>query len=469
MKNSYRKTVLSIVISLLLLLPGCKGEEKKASMPQLPIEGTWSGKLAVGETSLTLEFSFAYTETELTAGMSVPEQNLSDLPANEVSIDANNEITLRFTQIGGIFTGTLTKEGITGTWKQSGSSFPLVLTRKGEDESASKRVQDPASPFPYRSQEITFPGGGDGYSMAGTLTIPAGEGPFPAVVLVNGSGQQNRDSEIFNHRPFLVLADALTRKGIAVLRYDDQGIGGSGGNPQRATTFDFAADAAEALSFLSKQETIDPDRIGIIGHSEGGLIAAILAADADSLNLNQVVLLAGTGLPGSEILVTQNRIVGEAHNFSSQQLKTAEEANRAIYATAVSILPDADKISSIEKELIRYGASKNDAAQQAQSMLIPWMVTFLRTDPAEYLEKITIPVLALNGSLDTQVVAGDNLPAIEAALKQAGNTDYEVKEIEGLNHLFQPAVTGLVNEYGSIEITFSPEVIDLIIGWIESH
>ncbi|MEN6490951.1 MAG: alpha/beta fold hydrolase, partial [Rectinema sp.] len=372
-----------------------------------------------------------------------------------------------------------------GTWKQSGLSFPLNLERQPA-QAAQKPVAtgEPSPPFPYIAKDVVFIDEKAGIQLAGTLTLPEGKGPFPGVVLVSGSGQQNRDEEILGHKPFLVLADYLTRRGIAVLRYDDRGAGGSKGSFQSATTFDFADDAQAAVDFLARQTGIDAHHIGVIGHSEGAIVASILAArgaeDTQDAKVAFIVLLGGPGVRGDELLLMQNAALGRASGLSESQIAQANKINRELYSIAMS---EGD-VSTLRKKIVdtmngviestpsltaqQKEAQKAQVEAQADQLLSPWIRTFLSLDPSEYLRRVQVPVLALDGSKDLQVPAKENLAAISAALNAAGNHSATMTELEGLNHLFQHANSGLPSEYGEIEETFAPEALKQIGDWILS-
>ena len=309
--------------------------------------------------------------------------------------------------------------------------------------------------------------------LAGTLTIPRGQGdgPFPAVVLVSGSGLQNRDEEIMGHTPFKAIADYLAQRGIAVLRYDDRGFGQSTGDASAATTFDFTRDACGALEFLAKTDGIDAKRLGVIGHSEGGIVAAIIAAQQgqDLPKVSFIVMLAGPGVRGDELLLEQARAIAKASGVTIEQTEMATALNSKLYSIAI-------KETSIESrrqeifELLKKEAPELESQAEgiAAQVLSPWVVQFLKLDPADYLRNITIPVLALNGTKDLQVPAASNLPAIDEALKEAGNTHYRLVALDGLNHLFQHAKTGLPNEYAQLQEDFAPEALALMGDWIRA-
>jgi len=428
------------------------------------LTGTWEGTLSAGGQDLIIKFMISPADSGLSAAISVPQQNLYNHPADTLSIH-NNDVAIDLASLKASYQGTVSKNSIQGTWKQSGASIVLNLEKISDTViDRVKRAQDPAPPFPYTAQDIYFTDNETGITFGGTVTVPNGEGPFPACILVSGSGQQNRDEEIFNHRPFLVLADALSKAGVAVLRYDDRGMGESGGDPMTATTLDFSHDAAAALDWLAGQSYVNQDAIGVIGHSEGGAIAAILGAERS--DIDWLVLLAGPGVPGKELIAAQSEAIMRASNMSEQQIRTTVSTNVKVYELAVSTRPEADKTTAIRKELIRIGMAPDQATAQTKALLIPWMKYFLALDPAQYLSQITIPVLALNGTKDLQVIHTQNLPAIEEALTAAGNSKFIVKALPDLNHLFQPANTGLVQEYGLIETTFDPSAISEITAWI---
>jgi pimeloyl-ACP methyl ester carboxylesterase len=312
-------------------------------------------------------------------------------------------------------------------------------------------------------------------SLAATLSMPAGKGPFPAAVLISGSGPQNRNSEIFDHQPFLVLADFLTRQGIAVLRYDDRGVAGSTGDFSKATSADFATDAAAAYDFLAKTKGIDSRKIGFIGHSEGGMIAPLaygLRSDAGFL-----VLLAGVGIPVNELLLEQLQAVGSTEGLTQATIDSqmlinkrvfgwlkelplaqAKDSIQALFATALNNLPlgDAEARQQLESQQTSTLTTYTD----------PWFLYFIRYEPAPALAQVKCPVLALNGDKDVQVIAQSNLAGIQTALQKSGNMEVQVETLAGLNHLFQPTKTGAVSEYAEINITFDKNAMQKISAWI---
>ena len=338
------------------------------------------------------------------------------------------------------------------------------------------RPQEPKPPFPYKSEEVTFHNDKSNIDLAGTLTIPEGKGPFPAVVLVTGSGPQDRDEALMGHKPFLVIADYLTRKGIAVLRYDDRGIAKSKGNFSAGTTYDFADDAEAGLTWLKKQTLIDVKHVGLAGHSEGGLIAPIVASRNKEVNF--IILLAGPGISGLDILVAQSALISEKSGIRPEEIEKTSKVNKAIYdviltekdntkatTEAKKIMVDAINSDPSVSETVKAEQIKTLDAKIAP-LVTPWFRTFLELNPKQYLLKTKCPVLALNGTKDLQVPYKADLDAIDKYLTQAGNKHYTIMKIEGVNHLFQHANTGLPTEYSTIEETFAPEALKAMSDFI---
>jgi len=410
--------------------------------------------------------------------MDSPDQGAENIPVSKVTFE-NGKLHLESKVIMGTYDGTLKPDGsIEGTWQQSGLSFPLVLKRTREVPKLH-RSQEPEKPYPYIEEEVGYENTEAGIKLAGTLTLPRTGGPFPAVILISGSGAQDRNETVAGHRPFLVLADYLTRKGIAVLRVDDRGVGGSTGNLMESTSEDFAGDVLAGMKFLKARKEIDTKKIGLVGHSEGGIIAPIAAVKSSDVAF--IVLLAGTGLDGRKILELQSDLilksigasedVIELEHSSTEQifeiLKTEEDnsvAEKKIRRLMTDVL---GKLSEEEKEAM--GASEAAIEVQLKMILSPWFRFFLKYDPKPTLMKVKCPVLAMNGQLDLQVPPKENLAAIEEALKTGGNTDYTIKELSGHNHLFQRAKTGAISEYVRIEETISPVALETVTQWILSQ
>lgn len=444
-----------------------------AQAPPFP-EGWWEGAIA---TPMPIGIRCELRRGEGGAyrgAIDIPQQGALGLPLEAIAFDAG---TVSFA-IAGVpgeptFTGRVDGERIVGSFTQNGSTFGFELTRqKGAAAAPLRRPQLPERPFPYREEEVSF--GHDEVSLAGTLTLPQGEGPFPALMLFSGSGFQDRDSTLFGHKSFLVLADRLTRAGFAVLRADDRGVGGSKGDLGQATTADFIEDARSGIRYLEGRPEIDKKRLGMFGHSEGALVAAGVAARGE---LAFVILAAGSGVKGSELVLEQLEALSLASGMAPEQVEAAveqtrqaqdlvlkaatpEEAKEKVIAMGLAQLrrhKGEAEITEAEKAAVEHGA------RQAAS---PWVRHFLAYDPAEALEKIKIPVLILQGGLDLQVPAAQNLPKIEEALRKAGNGDVTIRSLPGLNHLLQPAKTGLPSEYAEIETTLDESALEAIIDFL---
>ena len=390
------------------------------------LNGGMGGKLRLG-----LEVKQA-ADGKLAGEMTSVDQGYAKLLASSVVIEGKT-LKMAFGMINASYEGTLSDDAntLTGKWMQ-GAGIELVLKRVAALPRPA-RPQEPRPPFPYDSEDLSFAGGAADVTLAGTLTKPKGAGKFGAVVLVSGSGPQDRNEELALHRPFLLWADTLTRAGIAVLRYDDRGTAKSTGKFKGATTVDFAKDVAAAVAYLRSRQDIDPGKIVVMGHSEGGVIAPIVAAD--DAKLAGIVLLAGTGVTGEKVLRRQ--------------------------------LPDINRAAGMSEEMATSNAKMNLEKMEANLAMDPWLANFWVYDPATALKKVKCPVLALNGAMDKQVNAEVNLGAIEAALKEAGNKNVTARILPKLNHLFQTAITGAGQEYGKIEETVAPIALDEVTQWLK--
>jgi hypothetical protein len=440
---------------------------KTAPKPAKPsdIDGAWMGTLDAGVMKLRIVFHITNTEDGLTATMDSPDQNAHGLPVTSVTRDGAS-LKMELKQIAGRFEGKIAQDltTIEGTWTQGGNSFPLVLKRvKDAAELERRRPQNPVKPYPYREEEVSYANPVASITLAATLTIPPGKGLFPAVLLIPGSGPHDRDEALMGHRPFLVLSDYLTRHGIAVLRADDRGVGKSGGNFSTGTTADFATDAEAGVAYLLERPEVNPRKIGLIGHSEGGIIAPMVAAR--NPNVAFIVMMAGSGVPGDKILVAQTRLIAEAAGQSPVEAEKNANEEREVLA----LVKNEKDSAALESDLRKRLAGKGPEAQvdaQIKALTSPWFQFFLAYDPAGTLRKVQCPVLALNGGKDLQVPPTLNLPAIRHALEEGGNKHFETDELPGLNHLFQTARTGAPSEYAEIEETISPVAFEKIGGWI---
>ena len=443
------------------------------------IDGDWSGVLNFSGVELRVVFHITSGEDgALAATMDSPDQGAAGIPVSSVTLDGDS-LVIEIAAAQGGYYGRYDRDSlfVDGEWRQAGFKLPLRLVRGGEIKPPA-RPQEPERPLPYPEEDVEFENGEAGITLAGTLTMPEGEGPFPAVVLISGSGPQDRDEMVLGHRPFLVLSDHLTRNGIAVLRYDDRGIGKSGGVHGTATTADFATDARAAFEYLKMRSEINASMAGLIGHSEGGIIAAMIAAESDDVSF--IILLAGPGLRGAEILLTQNLVLLELQGASPGVIEKRKEQLEQEYSILAEGRDDEEtremivsvSIPFLERysleERGEFGFSEDGVEKRAKILTGTWFRFFMEYDPAMALRKVKCPVLAMIGSLDMQVDPGRNLPAIESALREAGNEDFRVVELPGLNHLFQTTETGNPAEYALIEETMSPAALEMVSGWILS-
>lgn len=459
-----------------------KGEAKVESAPA-ELKGAWEGTLkAGGGIELRLVLRVVPDEKDadrLVAVLDSPDQAVEGIPVTKISLEEKS-VKFAIGSIGGSFEGKLDDKGeaIEGTWKQGPASNPLKLIKtETPSKTARNRPQNPKDPLPYKAEDVTVANQEAGVTLAGTLTLPEGDGPFPAAVLVSGSGPQDRNEELLGHKPFLVLADSLTRRGIAVLRFDDRGVGKSTGDFAKATTADFATDAVAAARYLKGRKEIDGTKIGIIGHSEGGLIAP-LAAVAAPEDIAYIVMMAGPGVPGSEIIERQQSLIASAGGAGASQVEVMgkvtrevmrlvnEGADKAAIKAKVKALLDEMKeaLSEEDRKAIEGADGEMDAG--LEQMLSPWFKYFLTFDPRPTLAKVKCPVLAVNGEHDLQVDPDQNLPEVEKALKAGANARYKVVELPGLNHLFQPSETGAPGEYAKIETTIDPTALEAIGAWV---
>ncbi|GIV09719.1 MAG: alpha/beta hydrolase [Fimbriimonadales bacterium] len=438
-------------------------------------EGVWSGVLEAGGQRLRLVFRIRRdADGKWQATIDSPDQGAQGIPVSSVQVEGR-QITLQSELVQGEFVGVLSEDGkqLTGVWKQSGGEWKLTLAR-GESP-ARKRPQEPKPPFPYTTEEVRVPNRKAKIELAGTLTIPNGKPPFPAVIFFTGSGAQNRDEEIFGHKPFLVIADYLTRAGYATLRMDDRGVGGSGGDMNQATTLDLADDALAAVNYLKTRREIERRRIGLLGHSEGALVGAIAASKAPR-DVAFLIMLAGTGVPGEQILYRQAELIARKSNVAEPLIERNRALQQRVFEILKSEKDDAKAQQAIYDALVASlgvgaaqlpDAQKNVLQAQARAYVAPWFRTFIQLDPAQYLRKVRCPVLVMNGELDLQVDPDQNLPLIERALREGGNKRVTIRRLAGLNHLFQKARTGLITEYAEIEETFNSAALEAIRKWLD--
>jgi pimeloyl-ACP methyl ester carboxylesterase len=482
MKKIYR-ILFSILICFILIIIGSaffivSAQEQVTSVSG--IEGIWEGKLEVLGTELRIVFSISKNpDGALTATMDSPDQGVTGIPVEEV-IFKDNTLRLEVKSARGVYEGKVSEDFlvIEGEWRASGQTFPLTVKRVDKAVEVL-RPQEPKRPYSYIEKKVAYTNLKARVKLGGTLTLPSDKGVFPAVLLISGSGLQDRNETVFGHRPFLVLADYLTRQGIAVLRVDDRGARESTGIFSQATSEDFASDVLAGIEYLKTRKEINPKQIGLIGYREGGLIAPVVAVK--SADVAFIVLMAGTGLTGEEILYLQSDLISKAMGVNEQEIAKDRQFNEKIF----SVIKE-EEDNEIAKEIVRQivmvywaelsdeeknriGVSEEFLNAQLQNLLSPWYRFFLAYDPKPTLTKVKCPVLAINGEKDLQVSPKENLSAIEEALKTGGNQNYTIKELPGLNHLFQTAQTGLSSEYAKIEETISPIALKMIGDWILEH
>jgi pimeloyl-ACP methyl ester carboxylesterase len=440
------------------------------------ISGDWSGKTKRGDKELTFVFSIEMKNNTYSSTMAVPTFRIDGIKPNATTFKEGTLI-IDGSNVGMNYKGIYNKElkQFEGTYKEGAIVLPLNLKRGAAKIADSRRPQEPVKPYPYYEEEVVFENTAANVSLAGTLTLPNKKGKFPVAILISGSGAQDRDETFMGHKPFLVLSDHLTKQGIGVLRFDDRGHGKSTGDFGAATTADFAKDVLSAIEYLKTRKDVDFKHIGLIGHSEGGIIAPLAANQTKDVSF--IVLLASTGISGTELSVMQSKTL---RGFPVKDEVAYEKDTRK----AIAIVTSNKGSEEIKKEirahyngflrpiLTSLGApDKNIKAfidNQVKASTKPWNRYFLQYNPADEFEKLQIPVLSINGSKDTQVDAKINQTGIKNALVKGNNKDYKIVELEGLNHFFQECETGKMNEYRKIDQTFSPKALKVVADWVLS-
>jgi len=451
--------------------------------PQTPsVVGLWQGTLDAGALKMRLAVHIVANENGgLTSTLDSLDQNVSGIPVQQTTL-SGNKLHLEMPGLHALFDGTLNANGneIAGTFTQ-GAPMALTLKRVDRVEMPS-RPQEPKPPFPYDVVEVTYTNGP--IHLAATLTLPRGQGPFPAALLISGSGPQDRDESIMGHKPFWIIADYLTRRGIAVLRVDDRGVGKSSGNSTLLTLDDMADDVLAGIAYLKGRKEIDPKHIGLIGHSEGGMVGPLAASRSSDIAF--VVMLAGLGVSfqqavdahesQAEIILRQGGAPEEAiawnnavQNMIFRVLRQDRDANAAVHDMRAELEKMKATLPESQRAALSTPAAEAQMERQFASVTSPEIRSILLSNPAEVLRKLKAPVLALNGSRDVQVAAKLNLPAIAAALAEAGNNDFAIMELPGLNHLFQECKTCTVGEYGELNETFSRGALRVLGDWLTTH
>jgi len=454
------KQIILLSVSLLLSMSAFSQD----------ISGSWGGVLNASGMKLPLVINISEKEGIYSATMDSPAQGAKGIPISTVNFE-NTKLTFSINILRVEYEGMRQADSIVGTFKQNGMAFPLNLKKTEGSPVQFARPQEPKPPYPYRSEDITFENKSAGITLAGTLTMPPSGKNFPAAILITGSGPQNRNEELYGHKPFLVLSDYLTRNGIAVLRYDDRGVAESGGNYATATLDDFASDAAAAVNYMKSRKEINPKKIGIIGHSYGATIAFMVAGEKNN-DLAYMISLAGVAIPGDSLLLMQRYLIAKKMGAADEDIAKSQAfmdivQNVVKKYSADFIMKNMNMISdeALPDSLKKVEAAKTAFNEMLKQMATPEMKSILNNNPTDALKKIKCPVLALNGEKDLQVPAEINLSRIRALVKGPVST----KKYSDLNHLFQHCETGLPDEYAGIEETISPGILTDIADWIKER
>ncbi len=444
-------------------------------------EGSWAGDIKLPDNSrLGVIFHLEGSDKAMKCKMDVPLQGAKGMQAEKTSINSNT-IEITFPTLKASYMGTREDDEIKGTWTQGGMALPLNLEWH-TGETVLDRPQHPKPPFNYDIAEINIDINAKkgAYQLAGTLTTPKGEGPFPLAVLVTGSGPQDRDETIFDHKPFWVIADFLTNNGIAVFRYDDRGVGKSTGTFKGCTTEDFTNDALQVVQNIARMPSIDSEKVGIIGHSEGGLIASIAASKSDAVKFT--ILLAGPAVSGKQILKRQIADIQIAEGVAEEKIQKESQVRSDVIDFAASKGTNESRLAAArtrlksfydsnysEEEKKSIGDFENYFEVSTQGLFNDWMNYFLNIEPKKYIERIKCPTLAIFGNKDQQVSIMDNMSAMRAALRAAPVEDYKIELLSNVNHLFQHSKTGKPSEYGTLAETFAREGLVMMRDWINER
>lgn len=430
--------------------------------------GDWYATLKAANLPLV----FHITKNKKNYGITVdsPKQKAFDMPGT-ISISKGNRLKVEMKNLGVLYEGVYYPDSISGIFQQGVIVENLTFFNKPKEKKELKRPQNPNPPFSYNIEEVKFMNLQDSFYLAGTLTLPKNKNQTPAIVLISGSGPQNRDEEIMGHKPFWVLADYLSNFGYAVLRYDDRGTNASGGDFASATTLDFALDGESAIEYLKGRDDIDSNKIVVIGHSEGGLICNILGARIK--NLSGIVSLAGTSIRGDSILQIQTKLISQSKNASDLELDITQGYNKEIFRAIVASSSPADAKDDLEKiskkwtktmcknDIIKKNDKKDVIQSVNETMLNPWMYEFVKYSPSEDIKNLDCNVLVLIGSKDIQVTSKENIEGYKKLLPKNRKLQ-TVKELKGLNHLFQKCSLCTISEYGQLEETFSMDAMEEI-------
>ncbi len=435
---------------------------------KLEPSASWTGELSMGINKLHIGFNIkTLSDGTFTGTMDVPEQGAKNIPVSVLKNDSDS-LNISIPALRAVYRGRkLSAESIEGKFSQNGAVLDLNLKH---GKSLLKRPQTPNAPYAYKTEEVLFSNEAEGAVLSGTLTYPinynaSAKKQTPVVLMVTGSGGQDRNEEIFGHKPFLVIADYLARHGIASLRYDDRGIGKSTGPTRGTTTQNNLADAKAGIFYLRKLNKFG--KVGIIGHSEGGTIAFMLGAEK---SVDFLVSLAGSAANGIDVIVCQNEAMMRQQGVPQEIIGNYAKALRILYKDRVEGKEINDHVRYTEDLCNAENLTLPDALKTNLSKCVSaggeWFTWFLRYSPAEAIRKVACPVMALNGTLDLQVLSKDNIPIIRDNLP--ANSKNIIREYESLNHLFQHCTPATALNYGAIEETISEEVLSDMVGWINA-
>ena len=427
------------------------------------ILGKWNGSLKVQGVELPLIFTISKLENGYSSTMDSPSQGAKNIPTTKTSFE-NSKLIIEIANAKIEYVGELKNEIISGIFKQNGQEFPMELSRKQYEKKVINHPQEPKAPFSYYSEDVTFENNKEKVTLAGTLTLPKKEGNYPVVILISGSGAQNRDEQVLGQKPFLVVSDYLTKNGIAVLRYDDRGTAKSKGNFASSTSANFATDVESAIEYLKTRKEINKNKIGLVGHSEGGMIAPMVASKSKDVNF--IVLLAAPGMRGDKLLLLQKEKIERAMATSEPEILKGQKIYGGAYDLILKSKKEDLKLKEYFKSNIGKETSERDIDIMVNQLSSDWVQYYLKYDPAIALEKTKCPVLAVNGEKDLQVPSKENLEVIKKSLLKGGNKKVTIIEFPKLNHLFQTTETGNPSEYETNEETFNEKALQQITSWI---
>ena len=430
------------------------------------ISGKWNGSLKIQGLELPLIFTISKSENGYLSTMDSPSQGAKDIPTTKTTFE-NSKLSIEISNAKIEYVGELKNEIISGIFKQNGQEFPMELSRKVFEKKIINHPQEPKAPFSYYSEDVTFENSKEKVTLAGTLTLPKKEGNYPAVVLISGSGAQNRNEEILGQKPFLVLSDYFTKNGIAVLRYDDRGTAKSTGNFAASTSANFATDVESAIEYLKTRKEINKNKIGLIGHSEGGIIAPMVASKSKDVNF--IVLLAGPGMRGDKLLLLQKEKIERAMGTSEDEILKGQKIYSGAYDLILKSKKEDLKLKEYFKSQLDKKTPENQINTMASQLSNDWIQYYIKYDPTIALQKTKCPVLAVNGEKDLQVPSKENLEAIKKSLLKGGNKKITIIEFPKLNHLFQTTETGSPTEYETNEETFNEKALQEITAWITNQ